>query len=90
MTQADLIELLNEQRFRPFVVVTHDGYALAIGPEERKHIVAGKRMFVTLDRAGDIVHIPYSSIAHLFPEPQTASVLQRLYNELRQKILGQG
>ena len=65
MDQADLTELLAEHRFSPFVVTTHDGYALGIGPEQRRHIVVGKRMFVTIDAQGDIVHIPYQSIAHI-------------------------
>jgi hypothetical protein len=65
MNQADFAELVAEGRFAPFIIVTNDGFALAIGPEERKHLIVGKRMLVTLDAQGDIVHIPCHSIAHL-------------------------
>ena len=65
MNQADMTELLSDARFNPFVVTLSDGYSIAIGPEERKHMVIGKRMFVTLDAEGDIVHVPYRSIAHI-------------------------
>jgi hypothetical protein len=65
MNQEEMAELVAENRFSPFVIVMTDGYALAIGPEERKHLVVGRTMLVTLDQLGDIVHIPYRSIAHI-------------------------
>jgi hypothetical protein len=65
MNQAEMSELVAENRFSPFVIVMTDGYALAIGEDERKHMVIGRTMLVTLDRLGDIVHIPYRSIAHI-------------------------
>jgi hypothetical protein len=39
MNQTDLNELLAEERFSPFVLTTFDGFSLAIGPEERKHML---------------------------------------------------
>lgn len=65
MNQSDMSELLAEARFSPFILTMTDGFSLAIGPEERKHMVVGKNMIVTLDRQGDIIHIPYRSIAHI-------------------------
>lgn len=65
MDQTEFAELLADNRFSPFIVTTADGYSLAIGYKERKHMVVGKRMFVTLDVQGDIVHIPYQAIAHI-------------------------
>jgi hypothetical protein len=65
MNKQDLAELLAEGRFSPFVITTHDGFALAIGPEQRQHLVIGNRMMVTLDSEGNLIHIPYSSIAHI-------------------------
>jgi hypothetical protein len=44
---------------------TFDGFALAIGPEERKHLLVGARMVVTMVAEGNIIHIPYQSIAHI-------------------------
>lgn len=65
MTREELTELVMEGRFSPFVITTHDGFAMAIGPEQRQHLIIGKRMLVTLDAQGDIIHIPYQSIAHI-------------------------
>jgi hypothetical protein len=65
MDQTDLKELLAEERFSPVVLTTFDGFSLAIGPEERKHMLAGARMLITLDAEGNAIHIPYRSIAHL-------------------------
>ena len=49
MNQTDLNELLAEERFSPFVLTTFDGFSLAIGSEERKHMLVGARMLITLD-----------------------------------------
>jgi hypothetical protein len=65
MNQTDLNELLAEERFSPFVLTTFDGFSLAIGPEERKHMLVGARMLITLDAEGNAIHIPYRSIAHI-------------------------
>jgi hypothetical protein len=65
MTREDLAELVAEGRFSPFVITTFDGFSLAIGPEERKHLLVAARMVVSMDSAGNIIHIPYSSIAHI-------------------------
>lgn len=42
MDQAKFAELLDESRFSPFVVTLLDGFSLAIGAEERKHLLIGK------------------------------------------------
>jgi hypothetical protein len=63
--QTDLNELLAEERFSPFVLRTFDGFSLAIGPEERKHMLVGARMLITLGAEGNAIHIPYRSIAHI-------------------------
>lgn len=65
MERKDLVELLDEGRFSPFSITTHSGFSMAIGPEQRKHMVIGKNMMVTLDNAGDIVHIPYAAVDHI-------------------------
>jgi hypothetical protein len=65
MNQDDFTELLSEARFTPFVITMTDGFSLAIGPEERKHVLVGKRLLVTMDSNGSFIHIPYRSIAHL-------------------------
>jgi hypothetical protein len=65
MNQTDFAELVAESRFNPFVITITDGFSLAIGPEERKHLLVGARMIVTMDAQGNIIHIPYRSIAHI-------------------------
>ena len=65
MNSTDFNELLNEERFTPFVITTHDGFSVAIGHEQRRHILVGKRVVALLDAAGGIIHIPYRSIAHV-------------------------
>jgi hypothetical protein len=65
MIQKDIAELIEETRFSPFVIVLIDGYALAIGPEERKHMLVAKRQIVIMNGEGDIIHIPYQSISHI-------------------------
>lgn len=65
MNKQDLDELLTEGRFRPFVITTFDGFAVAIGAEARNHLLAGARMAVIMDSEGNFIHIPYRSIAHI-------------------------
>jgi hypothetical protein len=65
MNQTDLKELLAEGRFSPFILTTFDGFSLAIGEQERKHMLVGARMLITLDADGNAIHIPYRSIAHI-------------------------
>jgi hypothetical protein len=55
MNQTDLSELLAEERFSPFVLTTFDGFSLAIGFEERKHMLVGARMLITLDAEGNAI-----------------------------------
>src|SRR6266850_216978 len=63
MTREELTELVMEER--TFVITTHDGFAIAIGPEAQQHLIIGKRILVTLNAQGDIIHIPYQSIAYI-------------------------
>ena len=65
MNKNDLDELLSEARFSPFVITMTDGYAIAIDEETRKHMVIGRNLMVLLDKTGNIVHLPYRSIAHI-------------------------
>ena len=51
--KQDLEELLAEGRFSPFVVTTHDGFAIAVGEEARRHILLGARMVVIMDQYGN-------------------------------------
>ena len=44
----DLNDLLDEERFTPFSITTRSGFSMAIGPEQRKHMVIGARMLVTM------------------------------------------
>ena len=63
MNQEDINELLTEEHFTPFVITTHSGFVIAIGPEQRRHLLVGARTLVTMDSAGNLIHIPYKSIA---------------------------
>jgi len=63
--KQDLVELLTDGRFSPFVITTHDGFAIAIGEEARKHILLGARMAVVMNEFGNFFHIPYSSISYI-------------------------
>lgn len=65
MNQAEFSELVAEGRFSPFIITLMDGFSIAIGSEERGHLLVGRNMIVLLDRIGDIIHIPYRSIAHI-------------------------
>ena len=65
MNKEDLNDLLDEGRFTPFSITTRSGFSMAIGPEQRKHMVIGARMLVTMYDNGEIVHIPYSAIDHI-------------------------
>jgi hypothetical protein len=65
MTKEDIDELLIESRFSPFIITMTDGFSIAVGEEARKHITVGRHLMVMLDARGDLVHIPYRSIAHI-------------------------
>lgn len=65
MNQTDFNELLAEERFSPFVIMTNDGFSVAIRLEQRRHVLAGARMIVMLDAEGGIIHLPYRSIADI-------------------------
>lgn len=69
MTQKDFAELISEERFHPFIVTTHGGFILAIGERERRHLLVGRNMFVTLDSTDGLIHIPYKSISTIH-EPE--------------------
>lgn len=69
MNQSDFAELVASERFSPFVITLTDGFSVAIGPEERNHLLVGRNMLVLLDRLGDIIHIPYRAIAHIQEKP---------------------
>jgi hypothetical protein len=63
--KQELEELLTEGRFSPFVITTHDGFAIAAGEEARRHILLGARMVVIMDQYGNFSHIPYTAISHI-------------------------
>jgi hypothetical protein len=65
MNQADFIALIAPERFSPFVVTLSDGFSIAIGQFERDHLIAAPRVFVMMNSAGILSHIPYQSIAHI-------------------------
>jgi hypothetical protein len=65
MNQDDLTELLSEAHFSPFIITMTDGFSFAVGPEERKHMLVGKRLLVTMDSEGNFIHLPYRSIARI-------------------------
>ena len=65
MNQNDLTELVVEERFSPFVITTFEGFSVAVGPEQRKHLLPAARMVVIMDSEGNLIHIPYCSIAHI-------------------------
>jgi hypothetical protein len=65
MNRAEIRALLEEEHFTPFVLATKGGFALAIGPEERKHTLAGAVTIVVMDAEGHFIHLPYQAIDHL-------------------------
>jgi len=68
--KEDLVELLDEHRFAPFVITSHDGFAIAV--ETPRKTLLGNRMLVVLDSKGAIFHFPFTSIAHI-SEPEDKS-----------------
>jgi glucosamine 6-phosphate synthetase-like amidotransferase/phosphosugar isomerase protein len=63
MNKKDFQELITAQRFSPFVITTLDGAAFLIS--EAGHMLVAARMLVIMDSEGNLVHIPYRSIAHI-------------------------
>jgi hypothetical protein len=61
--KAELDEMLQAGRFQPFVITTHDGFAIAIEAPHRT--LTGKRMIIISDAEGNFYHIPYSGISHI-------------------------
>jgi len=57
----ELAEMLQRDRFVPFVVTMNDGFAIAI-PNPEKALVAAN-MLVVLDEQGQVHHLPFRSIA---------------------------
>ena len=58
----ELAEMLQRDRFGPFVVTMNDGSAISI-PHPEKALVAAN-MLVVLDEQGQVHHLPFRSIAH--------------------------
>lgn len=65
MNRTEFQDLIDEERFTPFVITTKKGFIVAIGPEQRRHILAGSSTLVTLDSGGNLIHIPYQAIDHI-------------------------
>lgn len=65
MNRIEFEDLIDEERFTPFVISTKGGFVLAIGPYERKHILAGASTLVTMDYDGNLIHVPYHAIDHI-------------------------
>ena len=58
----ELAQMLQRDRFVPFVVTMNDGFAIAI-PNPEKALVAAN-MLVVLDEQDQVHHLPFRSIAH--------------------------
>jgi hypothetical protein len=58
----ELAEMLQRDRFVPFVVTMNDGFAIAIPNPEKARVAA--KMLVVLDKQGQVHHLPFHSIAH--------------------------
>jgi hypothetical protein len=65
MTKPEFDDLIDEERFTPFIITTKNNFILAIGPDERKHTLAGASTLVIMDSTGHFIHIPYHAIDHI-------------------------
>jgi hypothetical protein len=62
MDKTEFDDLIDEERFTPFIITTKNNFILAIGPEERRHTLAGASTLVVMDAEGHFIHIPYHAI----------------------------
>ena len=65
MSQTEFQELIDAERFTPFVITTKNNFILAVGPEQRRHCLAGISTLVLMDNEGYFIHIPYHAIDHI-------------------------
>jgi hypothetical protein len=68
--KAELEEMLDEDHFQPFTLTTLKGLTITID-NPRKTLIS-RSMIVVLDKDGNLIHIPFTAIAHL-SEPQQDS-----------------
>jgi hypothetical protein len=62
MNRDEFRDLIDEERFTPFMITTKQGFTVAIGPNERKHVLAGAMNLVLMESNGHFIHIPYHAI----------------------------
>ena len=62
MDQAEFKDLIDEERFMPFMITTKNGFTVAIGPAQRAHILLGRLTLITMDGEGNFIHVPYHAI----------------------------
>jgi len=61
--KQEIREMLQKDRFIPFVVTMNDGFAIAVHNPEKTLLTAN--MLVVLDEEGQLNHLPFRSIAHI-------------------------
>ena len=64
MTRAEFKDLINEERFTPFMITTKQGFSVAVG--ERQHVLAGTSTLVIMDSEGHFIHVPYHAIDRVY------------------------
>jgi hypothetical protein len=57
--------MLEPTRFHPFFISLKDNFSIPIGDFEREHLIAAPHLFVVMDRDGNLMHVPYTSISHI-------------------------
>jgi hypothetical protein len=62
MDRTEFSDLIDEERFAPFVITTKNSFILVIGPEERRHTLAGASTLVVMDAEGRFTHLRYDAI----------------------------
>jgi hypothetical protein len=48
-----------------FVITTHNGFAIAVGEDARRHILLGRQNSRNNGLMREFFHIPYTSISHI-------------------------
>lgn len=70
MKRAEFKDLIDPERFTPFIITTKSGYVISIGPELRAHTLAGASTLIVMDADGHFIHIPYHAIDNVYQTQQ--------------------
>lgn len=66
MNKREFQELIDPERFTPFIITTKNNYIITIGPEQRAHTLAGASTLIVMDANGYFIHIPYHAIDNIY------------------------